>query len=108
MKDAEEEKMEERSTVDKDSNLDEMMEFDKVVQKPVDKSLIQLTGRVVDIIKRNWRPYCAILLPLAAGGSLQTTRKYTFIPANRWIPHVRLETRQASILTDGKENYCEH
>ena len=98
MKDAEEEKMEERTTVDEDLNSDETMEVDKVVQKPVDKSLIQPTGRVVGIIKRNWRPYCGTLLPLAAGGSLQTTRRYTFIPADRRIPRVRLETRQASIL----------
>ena len=98
MKDAEEEKMEEKTTVDEDLNSDETMEVDKVVQKPVDKSLIQPTGRVVGIIKRNWRPYCGTLLPLAAGGSLQTTRRYTFIPADRRIPRVRLETRQASIL----------
>ena len=98
MKDAEEDKMEEKTTVDEDSNSDEMMEVDKVVQKPVDKSLIQPTGRVVGIIKRNWHPYCGTLLPLAAGGSLQTTRRYTFIPADRRIPRVRLEMRQASIL----------
>ena len=81
MKDAEEEKMEEKSTVDKDSNLDKMMEVDKVMQKPVDKSLIQLTGRVVGIIKRNWRPYCATC---------------TFATDSRWITAARLHANTHS------------
>lgn len=99
MKDAEEEKLEEKVTGDDDEvDSDELMEVDKAVQKPVDKSLIQPTGRVVGIIKRSWRPYCGTLLPLTTGASLQTTRRHTFIPADRRIPRVRLETRQASIL----------
>ena len=99
MKDAEEQKVEEKVTDDDDDmSSEDVMDVDKSVQKPVDESLIQPTGRVVGIIKRNWRPYCGTLLPLTSGASLQTTRRHTFIPADRRIPRVRLETRQASIL----------
>ena len=100
VKDAEEEKVQKATNDDSDDevNPDEMMDVDKAVQKPVDKLLIQPTGKVVGIIKRNWRPYCGMLLPLTSGASLQTTHRHTFIPADQRVPHVRLETRQASVL----------
>ena len=66
----------------------------KVAHKAVDPSLLEPTGKVVGIIRRNWRPYCGTLLPLT---SMKGTR-HTFIPAERCIPRVRLETRQASSL----------
>lgn len=55
------------------------------------------TGRVVGIIKRNWRAYCGTLLPLSHS-SMSSTRRHTFVPAERCIPRVRLETRQAHAL----------
>ena len=70
-----------------------------IVLKPTDKSLVQPTGKVVGIIKRNWRPYCGTLLPLT-NSAMSTTRRHTFIPADRRIPRVRLETRQASTLVE--------
>ena len=58
---------------------------------------LQPTCRVVGIIKRNWRAYCGTLLPLAHS-SMNSTRRHTFVPAERCIPRVRLETRQADTL----------
>lgn len=63
-------------------------------KKPVDKSLLQPTGRVVGIIKRNWRPYCGTFLPLPS----MKGNRHTFIPADKRIPRIRVETRQASTL----------
>ncbi len=60
-------------------------------------SSVQPTGRVVGIIKRNWRGYCGTLLPLTHS-SMSSTRRHTFVPAERCIPRVRLETRQGDAL----------
>lgn len=87
------------------------------------------TGRIVGIIKRNWRPYCGMLsksqikevrlLPkfLYYNSSLSRldfldallifikhalvffqSRRHLFTPADRRIPRIRIETRQASAL----------
>lgn len=96
MKDVEEEASSETS-IDDSVNSDEKMEVDEPAkQRPVDESLMKPTGRVVGIIKRNWRPYCGTLLPLAI--SAPSKRRHTFIPADRQIPRIRLETRQAANL----------
>lgn len=78
------------------------------------------TGKVVGIIKRNWRPFCGMLnlshikevsLEFSVGSSplvsaipasrcfcfFQSTR-HLFTPADRRIPRIRIETRQASAL----------
>uniref|UniRef100_H2Y6C0 Protein DIS3 homolog n=1 Tax=Ciona savignyi TaxID=51511 RepID=H2Y6C0_CIOSA len=52
------------------------------------------TGKVVGIIKRNWRPYCGIL---ESFGSPEMTR-HLFTPAEKRIPRIRIETRQANTL----------
>ena len=77
-------------------DVEEKMDVDEpaVQTKPVDKSLLQPTGRVVGIIKRNWRPYCGTLLPRA---SMKGSR-HTFVPAERRIPRIWLETRQGETL----------
>jgi len=62
--------------------------------KDLDK--LQPTGRIVGIIKRKWRQYCGMLLPSAAGSSGGT--KHIFVPAEKKIPKVRIETRQAENL----------
>ena len=54
------------------------------------------TGRVMGIIKRNWRPYCGTLLP-PQHAPISSTR-HLFVAAERSIPHIRLETRQADTL----------
>ena len=67
-----------------------------LVSKEVDQSLVQPTGHVVGIIKRNWRPYCGTILPLDDMSGLH----HTFLPAEKRIPRVRLETRQGPFLVN--------
>uniref|UniRef100_A0A914US77 Protein DIS3 homolog n=1 Tax=Plectus sambesii TaxID=2011161 RepID=A0A914US77_9BILA len=52
------------------------------------------TARVVGIIRRNWRPYCGVLLPSSVPGA----RRHLFAAAERRIPRIRIETRQADTL----------
>ena len=51
------------------------------------------TGRVVGVLKRNWRPYCGTLLPSESGA-----RRVLFLPQSKSVPRVRIETRQAAAL----------
>lgn len=66
-------------------------------EKTKQQKKVKPTCRVVGIIKRNWRAYCGTLLPLAHS-SMNSTKHHTFVPAERCIPRVRLETRQAGTL----------
>lgn len=52
------------------------------------------TGIVVGIIKRNWRPYCGILQPPC----IKESTRYLFIPSERRISKVRIETHQGENL----------
>ncbi|CAJ0928716.1 unnamed protein product, partial [Mesorhabditis belari] len=52
------------------------------------------TAKVVGIIRRNWRPYCGILLPSIR----KEGRHHLFCPAERLIPRIRIETEQAEYL----------
>ncbi|EDV25093.1 uncharacterized protein TRIADDRAFT_25898 [Trichoplax adhaerens] len=52
------------------------------------------SGKVVGIIKRNWRPYCGILLP----NPNPNARRFLFRAADRRIPRIRILTRQSSNL----------
>uniref|UniRef100_UPI00358E7AF2 exosome complex exonuclease RRP44-like n=1 Tax=Myxine glutinosa TaxID=7769 RepID=UPI00358E7AF2 len=52
------------------------------------------TGCVVGIIKRNWHPYCGMLMP----SKIEKAVKHLFYPEDRRIPLVRVESRQAHIL----------
>lgn len=61
------------------------------------------TGKVVGIIKRNWRTrgYCGSLQPLkASGGSANHTQSVLFCPVERRFPYIRIQTRQAATLAD--------
>lgn len=58
----------------------------------------QPTGRVVGIIRRKWRQYCGILLPSV----LVEGTRHLFVPAERKIPKIRIETRQAATLSAQK------
>lgn len=106
MKDAElaqEEKMKngDGQSCDLDDNEDEELldngKGDKKAEGLSKKFSNRVTGRVVGIIKRNWRTYCGTLLPLTHS-SMSSTRRHLFVPADRSIPRVRLETRQADSL----------
>lgn len=52
------------------------------------------SGKVVGIIRRKWRQYCGILQLNPIPGST----RHIFVPAERKIPKVRIETRQAEDL----------
>ncbi|GAB6030282.1 hypothetical protein CHUAL_005957 [Chamberlinius hualienensis] len=52
------------------------------------------TGRIVGIVKRNWRQYCGMLQPAI----LKQSTRHLFVPAEKRIPKIRIETRQADIL----------
>ncbi|XP_077438757.1 exosome complex exonuclease RRP44 [Vanacampus margaritifer] len=52
------------------------------------------TGKIVGIIKRNWRPFCGMLNI----SQIKESTRHLFTPADRCIPRIRIETRQASTL----------
>uniref|UniRef100_A0A669E2X9 Exosome complex exonuclease RRP44 n=1 Tax=Oreochromis niloticus TaxID=8128 RepID=A0A669E2X9_ORENI len=52
------------------------------------------TGKVVGVIKRNWRPFCGMLNV----SQIKESTRHLFTPADRRIPRIRIETRQASTL----------
>uniref|UniRef100_A0A8C1DFA6 Exosome complex exonuclease RRP44 n=2 Tax=Cyprinus carpio carpio TaxID=630221 RepID=A0A8C1DFA6_CYPCA len=79
-----------------DSPNDEDSEEDETENKRVVKSenVLKPTGRVVGIIKRNWRPYCGML----SQSMIKEATRHLFTPADRRIPRIRIETRQAANL----------
>eukprot|EP00808_Paulinella_micropora_P004562 g24295.t1 len=68
---------------------------EKTSEEAGNKKEVVPTGRVVGIINRNWKSYC---------GSLQLTDKSrgttVFLPANRRIPKVRIESSQIQNLME--------
>lgn len=59
---------------------------------------VRPTGRVVGIIRRKWRQYCGILQQDNVSDSIYQL----FLPADRKIPKIRIETRQAEFLRSQK------
>ncbi|XP_008427489.1 exosome complex exonuclease RRP44 [Poecilia reticulata] len=77
----------------KDDNVDEDEE-EKVLTGPLTETARRATGKVVGIIKRNWRPFCGMLNV----SQIKESTRHLFTPADRRIPRIRIETRQASTL----------
>ncbi|XP_017777502.1 PREDICTED: exosome complex exonuclease RRP44 [Nicrophorus vespilloides] len=77
--------------------VDEVLEKEKVLKKTQKKANAQPTGMVVGIVRRKWRQYCGILQPSNMDGLF-----HLFVPADRKIPKVRIETRQAEFLRTQK------
>ncbi|XP_066476116.1 exosome complex exonuclease RRP44 [Tiliqua scincoides] len=69
-------------------------ERENSLKNTVIKSMLRPTGKVVGIIKRNWRPFCGML----SKSHIKEARRHLFTPADRRIPRIRIETRQASVL----------
>ncbi|CAG10087.1 unnamed protein product [Tetraodon nigroviridis] len=67
---------------------------DEEEEKVVNLSARKPTGKVVGIIKRNWRPFCGMLNV----SQIKESTRHLFTPADRCIPRIRIETRQASAL----------
>lgn len=72
--------------------INEKEEDEQVINKPNVKKLP--SGRVVGIIKRNWRPYCGILQV----SDLPDATRHLFVPSEKRIPKIRVETRQSDKL----------
>ncbi|CAN9499678.1 unnamed protein product [Ophioblennius macclurei] len=77
----------------KDDNVEEEEE-EKALNVSAADSVRKPTGKVVGIIKRNWRPFCGMLNP----SQIKESTRHLFTPADRRIPRIRIETRQAGTL----------
>ncbi|XP_049455686.1 exosome complex exonuclease RRP44 [Epinephelus fuscoguttatus] len=78
----------------KDDTEEEEEEEEKALRISAAEAAKKPTGRVVGIIKRNWRPFCGMLNP----SQIKESTRHLFTPADRRIPRIRIETRQASTL----------
>ncbi|VDM70001.1 unnamed protein product, partial [Strongylus vulgaris] len=77
------------------ADFDAEEETDEEVPKAKRAKLTLIpTAKVVGIMKRNWRPYCGILMR----SQLKSARRHLFCPSDRLIPRIRIETEQADIL----------
>ncbi|XP_072884204.1 exosome complex exonuclease RRP44 [Hemitrygon akajei] len=65
-----------------------------LLKKVTTKNVSKPTGKVVGIIKRNWRPYCGMI----SKSEIKESTRHLFTPADRRIPRIRIETRQAAAL----------
>ncbi|XP_065110917.1 exosome complex exonuclease RRP44 [Paramisgurnus dabryanus] len=81
-----------------DGPNDEDAEEDEIKNTTVsiasDSIDLKPTGQVVGIIKRNWRPFCGML----SQSQIKEATRHLFTPADRRIPRIRIETRQAATL----------
>lgn len=80
---------------DEDAGKDDTLIQSKTLIKVRNKQAQKVrSGRVVGIVKRNWRQYCGILQKSLVKGA----SRHLFVPAERRIPKIRIETRQATLL----------
>ncbi|KAM7408518.1 hypothetical protein PAMA_002310 [Pampus argenteus] len=77
----------------KDDNAEEEEE-EKALRISAAEAARKPTGKVVGIIKRNWRPFCGMLNV----SQIKESTRHLFTPADRRVPRIRIETRQASTL----------
>ncbi|NWW76716.1 RRP44 exonuclease, partial [Climacteris rufus] len=80
-----------------EEDIESEEEKENVLKTSVNKDMQRPTGKIVGIIKRNWRPYCGML----SKSQIKEARRHLFTPADRRIPRIRIETRQADTL-DGQ------
>ncbi|NXU58083.1 RRP44 exonuclease, partial [Turnix velox] len=77
-----------------EDDIEKEEEKESILKASVNKAMLRPTGRVVGIIKRNWRPFCGML----SKSPIKEARRHLFTPADRRIPRIRIETRQADTL----------
>jgi exosome complex exonuclease DIS3/RRP44 len=65
-----------------------------LLKKAAKSKDVSPTGRVVAIVRRKWRQYCGILQLNPVPGSV----RQIFVPAEKKIPKIRIETRQMDTL----------
>ncbi|XP_030375855.1 exosome complex exonuclease RRP44 [Scaptodrosophila lebanonensis] len=91
--------LEEKNVYADDLPSEERTEEEKVMLQQVRAAAVvdaerTPTGRIVGIVRRKWRQYCGILQP----SLIEDTSRHIFVPADRKIPRIRIETRQAATL----------
>ncbi|XP_060534111.1 exosome complex exonuclease RRP44 [Cylas formicarius] len=81
-----------------EENVEDIEEQEKELKQTGKKKKgdIKPTGKIVGVIRRKWRQYCGIL----QGGSDGVYQ--LFVPADRSIPKIVIETRQAEFLRTQK------
>ncbi|XP_068922880.1 exosome complex exonuclease RRP44 isoform X2 [Petaurus breviceps papuanus] len=67
---------------------------ENTLKTAINEKMLRPSGRVVGIIKRNWRPFCGML----SKSDIKESRRHLFTPADKRIPRIRIETRQAATL----------
>ncbi|XP_077277827.1 exosome complex exonuclease RRP44-like protein Dis3 [Temnothorax americanus] len=79
------------------ADADDVAEDEKILRKQSSSKMQEKipTGKIVGIIRRKWRQYCGILQPSA----IKENVRHLFVPAERKVPKIRIETRQAEILS---------
>ncbi|XP_051882670.1 exosome complex exonuclease RRP44 [Pristis pectinata] len=82
--------LQDEGQVEEDGEDDQEHLLKNVATKNVSKP----TGKVVGIIKRNWRPFCGMI----SKSEIKESTRHLFTPADRRIPRIRIETRQAATL----------
>ncbi|KAK4689829.1 exosome complex exonuclease DIS3/RRP44, partial [Tremellales sp. Uapishka_1] len=88
---------------EKEKEKDEQMDVDEISR--LKKKDIMPTGRVVGIIKRNWRAYvCHLDRTSLSDAALTSLSQQTVFatPLSTTLPRIRLRTRQAPQLLDQK------
>ncbi|KAG6799814.1 exosome complex exonuclease RRP44 [Apis mellifera caucasica] len=82
---------------DEEETDDDVLETKKILDKFISSNKMEKspTGKIVGIIRRNWRQYCGIL----QSNNIEGNVRHVFIPAERKIPKIRIETRQYGILS---------
>ncbi|KDR22892.1 hypothetical protein L798_14747, partial [Zootermopsis nevadensis] len=82
---------------DEDDDSGDVLEEEDTLIKSRETQVEKLpTGHIVGIIRRKWRQYCGILQQNPIKGSV----RHIFVPAEKKIPKVRIETRQADTLSN--------
>ena len=81
---------------DKGYDPGDTLDQDKeVIDQAIKAKDVQPTGRVVGIIRRKWRQYCGMLQENPSGAN---ATMHIFVPAEKKIPKIRIETRQSAKL----------
>ncbi|KAM6997634.1 exosome complex exonuclease RRP44 [Tautogolabrus adspersus] len=78
----------------KDDDAEEEEEEEKALRMSAAEASRKPTARILGIIKRSWRPFCGMLNT----SQIKESTRHLFTPADRRIPRIRIETRQAATL----------
>ncbi|KNF00353.1 hypothetical protein PSTG_06524 [Puccinia striiformis f. sp. tritici PST-78] len=85
---------------------EEELTISKTIKKTGNTATSQPTGKVVGVIKRNWRPYVCHIdrasIPISALQSSLSAHAVFAMPLSRSVPKIRIRTRQASTLANQK------